>query len=187
MCAELIAANYTSRHPVLGILTNLVDRFILAYITEVDNSKNRQQNQTETANKRKSRYNVAIFDTQDCLFAGYPSHKRLEFACLIISNWLSKCSFDINFDRNDHVLVQDPYDVEFFDPLFKTCESLRDFFHSSNKDEKDEYFQNFLEQMNAVCESQAEKAMFIRDRFLSEFSCYNLTESPDFKHNSMYA
>lgn len=153
---------------MLAIHTNLVDRFILAYIKEAENFEDSRQNQAETAKKR---FNIEIFDTADVSdkdSCDYAVKKPLEFACLLISNWLSKCSIDTNFES--YIKDLDPYDVYYFGPLYNTMKRLRDFFDSSNNNDKDRVCKDFFEQMNSVCETRAEKAAFIRDRFLSELS-----------------
>lgn len=199
----MIAANYNSKHPVLGILTNLVNRFILAYIKKVDNTDS-QVDQAGPAKKPKTNQcEIEIFDTaQVSLDDGcdYAFKNPREFACLLISYWLSKCSTDKNFDNKENPTRfnnVDPYDVNYFYPFYTTLEHLRGLFDTPNKN-NDEDFQMFLEQMNAVCESKAERAAFIRDRLLSEFSSYydrfesraiehQDIESRTIKHNSMYS
>lgn len=189
---------------MLGVLTNLSERFILAYIKEAKEYDDNESQSTSSAShldlpspykkrKRNSCY-IEIFDTSNVTnnqYSALKSIKPIDFACLFISYWLSNCStkelFNVQTNREQRE-KQDPYNWTYFSSFYNSQEHLREIFDKANKN-GDENLGMFLEQMNAVCETVGERAEFIRNKLLSEFSSFGRFESPAirFEYDSMYA
>lgn len=134
----MIAFNFKSSHPVLGFLTNLVDRFIIATIransTQV---KVEEEEHCEATTSKKQKiedepkrdFTLEIIDTDEdnC-------KNKLEMAILAIAYWLSQCSKDDDF-KYLPVSVQN----EFISSYFNTKIKLRQKFKN---EENEKYAEN---------------------------------------------
>lgn len=166
---------------MLGFLTNLVDRFIIARIIEVKNQEQADVSAaaaaTRSTKKRKNiqyKFSMELFDTDiqnDQLVKILP----VDFACLTIANWLMKCSTDPNFDcqNTKYTEGQDPYDLT---PFYTTNEHLCTLFNDPNTSY--DILDEFKDRMHAVCETIEEKSQFIANHFNSEFQSLFI---PDFQ------
>lgn len=143
----MIAANYVSKHPVLGVLTNLSNHFILAYISE---TKVEYENEsTSTSKKRKKNScSIEIFDTSKVTnrqFSMLQSLKPIDFVCLFISYWLCNCSTNELFDVDGlSTRKQDPYNCRYFASFSNSQVHLREICDKNSEQDLD----IFLEQLN---------------------------------------
>lgn len=73
IAAQLIAANGLSRHPVLGFITNLVDRFIVVQLRK----HYKRQNSKAATGVKEPKYEMIFYDFDE---------SKINFIIIIIFN-----------------------------------------------------------------------------------------------------
>lgn len=128
----MIALNIESYHPVLGFLTNLVDRFIIATIransTQV---KVEEEEHCEATTSKKQKiedesnrgFTLEIFDTDEDTDEDNCKNK-FEIAILAIAYWLSQCSTNEGF-KYLPVSVQNEFISSYFNTKIKLRQKFK--------------------------------------------------------------
>lgn len=124
--AELIAINFVSFHPVIGVLTNLVDRFIVGRIRKLNNDANSRFNYVIETLDTNSINATNEDDEENLKFA---SKRPIEYAFLVIIEWLWRCSGNKDFEASTYATKS------FFQPYIEAQNYLVNIFdtESSNK------------------------------------------------------